>query len=455
MLNKRTVRFLILLLLISSPLFAQSDNGSSNPLSGSVGLTLEGGGVYPQTDIDPKFNWHGRGGLDWFFSTSSKHAFGLRLMGAFVNLGDADQLGDAKLGLMYAMGTGSTIPYLAAGGNYIFQKDGLGNEQNSLGYFGELGVKFLLSKAFALNLSYTLNMACQDKLEGLVSNVNDAYSTVQAGLTLFLSAEYDTDGDGVLDSDDMCPNTPMGVKVDEFGCPLDTDKDGVADYLDRCPDTPTGVQVNAEGCPIDSDGDGVADYLDKCPNTPKNVKVDKNGCPLDTDGDGVADYLDKCPNTPKDVKVDKDGCPLDSDGDGVPDYLDKCPDTPKGTKVDNYGCPEVTEPFKVIVYFGFDKSNLTKEATAKLDGAADFLKNNPDAMFSLEGHTCWIGTEVYNMKLSERRAKSVFDYLVKKGIDKQRMQQKWFGETMPAEDNKTKKGRELNRRTVVIQMLER
>ncbi|MBM4177001.1 MAG: OmpA family protein [Ignavibacteria bacterium] len=253
----------------------------------------------------------------------------------------------------------------------------------------------------------------------------------------------------------MCPNTPMGVKVDEFGCPLDTDKDGVADYLDRCPDTPTGVQVNAEGCPIDSDGDGVADYLDKCPNTPKNVKVDKNGCPLDTDGDGVADYLDKCPNTPKDVKVDKDGCPLDSDGDGVPDYLDKCPDTPKGTKVDNYGCPEVTEPFKVIVYFGFDKSNLTKEATAKLDGAADFLKNNPDAMFSLEGHTCWIGTEVYNMKLSERRAKSVFDYLVKKGIDKQRMQQKWFGETMPAEDNKTKKGRELNRRTVVIQMLER
>ncbi|RJP69895.1 MAG: OmpA family protein [Candidatus Abyssobacteria bacterium SURF_17] len=90
--------------------------------------------------------------------------------------------------------------------------------------------------------------------------------------------------------------------------------------------------------PLDSDGDGVPDNLDKCPDTPKGVKVDKDGCPLDSDGDGVADYLDKCPDTPKGVKVDKDGCPLDSDGDGVPDYLDKCPDTPKGVTVDAAGC---------------------------------------------------------------------------------------------------------------------
>src|ERR1700690_2755146 len=91
--------------------------------------------------------------------------------------------------------------------------------------------------------------------------------------------------------------------------------------------------------PVDSDGDGVVDSLDKCPNTPAGVKVDAQGCPLDSDGDGVPDYLDKCPNTPAGVKVDAQGCPLDSDGDGVPDYLDKCPNTPAGTAD---GCPPPT-----------------------------------------------------------------------------------------------------------------
>jgi len=92
------------------------------------------------------------------------------------------------------------------------------------------------------------------------------------------------------------------------------------------------------GMAKDSDGDGVPDKQDQCPDTPKGVKVDKVGCPLDSDGDGVPDYKDKCPDTPKGVKVDKVGCPLDSDGDGVPDYQDKCPDTPKGAKVDKRGC---------------------------------------------------------------------------------------------------------------------
>jgi outer membrane protein OmpA-like peptidoglycan-associated protein len=58
----------------------------------------------------------------------------------------------------------------------------------------------------------------------------------------------DADGDGVLDDADLCPDTPTGVAVDEFGCPLDTDADGVADYLDKCPDTPAGATVNSIGC---------------------------------------------------------------------------------------------------------------------------------------------------------------------------------------------------------------
>jgi len=62
--------------------------------------------------------------------------------------------------------------------------------------------------------------------------------------------EPDTDGDGVIDKLDQCPDTPAGVKVDEVGCPLDTDKDGVYDYLDKCPDTPIELKVDKDGCPM-------------------------------------------------------------------------------------------------------------------------------------------------------------------------------------------------------------
>jgi len=157
----------------------------------------------------------------------------------------------------------------------------------------------------------------------------------------------DSDGDGVPDYLDQCPNTPVEAygKIDIHGCPLDTDGDGIPDYLDKCADTPAGVHVDSIGCPLDSDGDGVPDYLDLCPETPLQAKgmVDKNGCPLDSDGDGVPDYLDLCPGTPVEARgfIDKNGCPLDSDGDGVPDYLDKCPDTPVEAHgmVDENGCP--------------------------------------------------------------------------------------------------------------------
>jgi len=62
--------------------------------------------------------------------------------------------------------------------------------------------------------------------------------------------ELDSDGDGVPDSKDECPNTPEGVEVDEVGCPLDSDGDGVPDYLDKCPGTPAGAKVDANGCEI-------------------------------------------------------------------------------------------------------------------------------------------------------------------------------------------------------------
>jgi OOP family OmpA-OmpF porin len=161
----------------------------------------------------------------------------------------------------------------------------------------------------------------------------------------------DSDHDGVYDGIDRCPNTPPNTPVDAFGCPRDSDGDGVPDNLDRCPNTPRGTpvypisDVARAGCPVDSDGDGVPDNLDRCPNTPHGVPVDANGCPRDSDGDGVNDAEDKCPNTPANARPvypsghPQAGCPVDTDGDGVPDYLDRCPNTAPGTRVDANGCP--------------------------------------------------------------------------------------------------------------------
>ena len=97
--------------------------------------------------------------------------------------------------------------------------------------------------------------------------------------------EKDSDNDGVPDSADSCPNTPLGASVDSNGCASsqkDSDGDGVKDNLDQCPNTPSGETVNSNGCSSserDSDGDGVIDSLDNCANTPSGATVDDNGCP--------------------------------------------------------------------------------------------------------------------------------------------------------------------------------
>jgi OOP family OmpA-OmpF porin len=266
--------------------------------------------------------------------------------------------------------------------------------------------------------------------------------------------EKDSDNDGVPDSRDKCPGTPIGVTVDKDGCPLDSDKDGVPDYLDKCPGTPIGVTVDKDGCPFDSDKDGVPDYLDKCPGTPAFVAVDKAGCPFDNDKDGVPNYLDKCSETPIGVTVDKDGCPLDSDKDGVPDYLDKCPGTPIGVTVDKYGCPppaKVIDRLTLHILFDYDKSSLTKASLEELQRAVAFVKKYPGAKIRVEGHTDSIGSDAYNMKLSEKRAMAVLDYLVKEaGVDRSNITAVGHGEVNPVADNRTREGRAQNRRVEIL-----
>ncbi|HNP35285.1 MAG TPA: OmpA family protein [Woeseiaceae bacterium] len=227
---------------------------------------------------------------------------------------------------------------------------------------------------------------------------------------------------------------------------VDSDGDGVSDSLDRCPNTPAGTQVDAYGCELDSDGDGVVDSLDQCPNTPSGVSVDSRGCPLDSDRDGVPDDLDECPNTPAGAKVDAKGCELDSDGDGVVDSKDECPNTPKGDPVDKRGCTLRGEYVLQGTEFELNSDRLTAESIAVLSDVVDTLKRYPDLTFEIGGHTDSTGAADYNMGLSARRAQTVHDFLASKGIAVSRMSVKGYGETRPIESNDTDAGRAANRR---------
>jgi hypothetical protein len=233
-----------------------------------------------------------------------------------------------------------------------------------------------------------------------------------------------------------------GKKAKAAEPPKDSDGDGVYDDVDNCPGTAAGVKVDSYGCPLDGDRDGVYDSLDKCPNTPAGVKVNTSGCPLDSDGDGVYDYLDKCPATPKGVTVDRSGCPLDSDGDGVYDYMDQCPDTPKGATVNERGC----WAFGGNVFFDFNQSEIKSDAYPLLKEALNILEENPEMRVEIQGHTDNKGPEAYNQTLSEKRAMAVKTYLIKQGIDAERLEIKGYGESDPIAPNDTEEGRQKNRR---------
>jgi len=266
--------------------------------------------------------------------------------------------------------------------------------------------------------------------------------------------EKDSDGDGVLDNSDQCPNTPAGVSVDSRGCALDSDGDGVADYQDNCPGTPAGVTVDSNGCPLDRDNDGVPDHRDQCPDSPAGVAVDNNGCSPDSDGDGVADNEDQCPNTVQGARVDAKGCMLDGDGDGVGDHRDQCPSTPAGRQVDDIGCKFVltrTEEITLKINFASNSSNITEDQYAEIDKVANFLKKYGEVGTVIEGHTDDRGAADYNQTLSQSRANAVRNVLIERyGIAASRVTAEGFGESRPIQSNDTSAGRLANRRVVAV-----
>ena len=280
--------------------------------------------------------------------------------------------------------------------------------------------------------------------EGFSSEVQSHFQS-SLGLVIKFGG-IDTDGDGVYDKYDSCPEVAGLIEFN--GCP-DADGDGIKDSDDACPNVAGLAAMN--GCP-DADGDGIADKDDMCPNS-KGTKANK-GCP-DADGDGVVDKDDKCLNVAG--PSDNSGCPWpDTDGDGVLDKDDNCKD--EAGPASNKGCPEVLMTASQIadlaeyskgLEFAFDRAEVNKLTAEKLDKIYDLISPVKEVIFVIEGYTDSIGDAGYNQYLSERRAASAKAYLVNKGFDANRLETLGFGEKNPLTTNTTRAGRKDNRRVDV------
>ena len=404
-----------------------------NAMSNVFGVTAEGGVTLGFTDYSTsKTDYTGKVSLEYYFPSTGMGSFGLRAFGqeGFVSGSGAQaswrnptnefstRLDMYGGGMMYALSIDNSFyPWIGIGASnlWFYPKDGNGNqlpnfkEGNYSHYMltinGDVGVRFMVSKSLSLNVNGGIIVASKDHLDDISSGSNsDLLYTATVGLSYY------------------------------FGRAKDSDGDGVPDYMDNCPNTPVGVAVDATGCPLDSDGDGVPDYLDKCPNTPAGVQVDATGCPLDSDGDGVPDYLDKCPNTPAGVQVDSTGCPIKKAQDTV----------------------VVTQPAEIEslvlsgdANFEFNKSKLLPNAYAVLDSLVGTMKAHPEYKWEVGGYTDGIGSASYNKKLSQRRAQSVVDYLVSQGVSRNDLKIVGYGKDDPIATNSTDEGRAMNRRVEI------
>ncbi|MEL6357509.1 MAG: thrombospondin type 3 repeat-containing protein, partial [Bacteroidota bacterium] len=341
------------------------------------------------------------------------------------------------------------------------------------------GLRWYLSPKTSLALDFSVRFTGSDYVDGVSEAANPNEDDVYAFAGLNLSVGFgkkdadkdgivdeedvcpdepgpestggcpDTDGDGIADKDDVCPEEAGVASL--AGCP-DTDGDGISDKDDVCP-TVAGL-ASLGGCP-DGDGDGIADQDDDCPSTAGIARL--NGCP-DTDGDGIKDSDDECPTVAGIARFQ--GCP-DSDGDGIKDSDDDCP-TVAGV-VARSGCPEPVEEFESLedriaryqplvagleyitvseetgtisienLYFDTDLDLLRSLSNRVLDDVVTFLTRPGAENFTLrfEGHADERYTETYNQTLSEERAKSAMDYVIRKGVDASRLSMIGFGETKP------------------------
>lgn len=446
------LKITFLLLLLATGLGTMNAQDENNPWL--VGIGLNAVDFYP---TNPQTDWGG----NWFneFVNAEDHWNGIPALsrftvGRYIDDGFIFEIDGAiniigKMGDMpvndmgfwsldgvvkWSINSVANIrvfdPYILLGGGYTWVGD-----YDTAALNAGVGFNIWLSDRVGLNFENKLRQSFESELK--------AHFQWSFGVAIRTGGK-DTDGDGVYDKHDDCPEI---FGLSEFnGCP-DSDGDGIMDSEDNCPDV-AGL-MEYKGCP-DTDGDGIIDSLDACLNE-KGTKENK-GCP-DTDDDGVVDKDDKCPQVVGPVA--NNGCPWpDTDGDGVADKDDHCKEL--AGPASNNGCPIVTsavlESLKELartVYFDSSKATFKAETFGRLDLILEILEKYPNEKFHVEGHTDATGSEGLNQKLSDKRANAVRDYLISKGINGANLTAQGYGESQPIETNATRSGRAMNRRVEI------
>jgi OmpA-OmpF porin, OOP family len=266
----------------------------------------------------------------------------------------------------------------------------------------------------------------------------------------------------------------LGLHIDlaAHGTPRerpDSDGDGVFDDEDACPQV-AGVRTNdpkTNGCPppaSDRDADGVPDREDACPDVPgvRTTDPKTNGCPPDRDGDGVPDREDACPDVPG-VRTDDpktNGCPLppDRDKDGILDADDACPDVP-GVRTDDpktNGCPKASDLVRVegdqillgeIIHFDTGSPHVHHASWPLVKKVADFIEHNADIeVIDIQGNADEVGTSEYNLYLSQQRAASVRGLLIHFGVASSKLTEHAYGKDRPREAGHDERAHRENRR---------
>jgi outer membrane protein OmpA-like peptidoglycan-associated protein len=452
---KKFMIITLLLCLIVMPVIADETEGKTE-------LGLKAGASSYWGDINDR-QANGTAALSLFWWISDPFAIGFNAGASFLQAESGDQYFKTMLYnftpmLKVKLFPSSPLnPYLTTGFEvmHINPQDKSGNklpnfaagEYKNINFAVPIGggISVFFSEVFGLELEGMYHQALTDWMDDIeVGNSYDGYFTATLGLVFNLGAPRDSDKDGIPDKYDGDPD-----RAEDF--------DGYED-ADGIPDP-------------DNDQDGVPDYSDQARNEPEDHDgfQDQDGAPdPDNDGDGILDVNDKMPGTDAAIAAgiltmedidgfqDEDGVPdPDNDGDGVLDGEDKCPNEAETVNgyLDEDGCPDSKPAIEVgqaIVLDGVNfesgRADLTTNSMRILDKAAVALTNNQEIEVEIRGYTDNTGSYQGNVRISQRRADTVREYMLKHGVAPYRMTTKGYGPEDPIAPNSTSDGRGRNRR---------
>ncbi|MBI5471983.1 MAG: OmpA family protein [Ignavibacteriae bacterium] len=402
----------------------------------------------------------------------------------------------ALVGWWHLAPGGKVVPYVYVGiGAMLYKRETAGSSTIATSKFltsilVPVGIGF---EVFANdNISFALDggfRVTDDWTDVIKKSGLDGYANVRAGMNIYIGANDagdddndgltngdertwgtnprnpDSDGDGLLDGEEVHTYKTHPLKPDTDGDGLndgeevkthktdpnktDTDEDGLLDGLEVNTHRTDPLKTDTDGDTL-TDGDEILKYKsdpmktdtdgDTLADNDEVMKFKTDPSKADTDGDGLGDAAEVNTHHTDPLKVDTDG---GSVNDGAEINRGTNPLDPKDDIM-------VLEKGKTVVLegvnFEFNSAKLTEDSTPILERAYEALVANPDVNVEIQGHTDAIGSDAYNMRLSRRRAESVRNWLVQRGIKSERMTTVGKGEREPVASNETVTGRALNRR---------